>query len=94
VSVSELWRSLVCFLRRDRLSVELREEMQLHLELRERQLREAGVEPADASHLARRGFGNTTVLAERSRERWGWGGWSRLSRTFATRDGDCAGAPG
>ncbi|MQA91117.1 MAG: FtsX-like permease family protein [Gemmatimonas sp.] len=68
----EMWRRFRYFLGRDRLSAELQEEMRLHVERRESQLVEAGVDPREATAQARKEFGNETVLAERSREEWGW----------------------
>lgn len=69
----ELWRNLLYFLHRERNSAELREEMEFHLELRERQFRDQGIARTEAAARARRQFGNPTVIRERSRELWGWG---------------------
>jgi predicted permease len=68
-----LLRRIAFLLRRGRAVRELDEEMQLHLELRERQLREQGMAPAEAARAARLRFGNRTNLNERSQDTWGWG---------------------
>jgi predicted permease len=72
MSPGELWRKLWFLLRRSEHLNELDEEMRLHLELRERQLREQGVAPDEAFYTARRQFGNVTQVSERSQGAWGW----------------------
>ncbi len=69
--LSRFLRRLRFFLRRDRLDDELRDEMALHVELRTRDLLEAGLAPADARQAAIRRFGNATWLREESRAMWG-----------------------
>jgi predicted permease len=73
-----LLRRLRYFLRRDRLSDDLAEEMRLHLELREEALRRSGVDAADAKGAAQRRFGNRTAHHQASREMWGLGGLDRF----------------
>ncbi|HEV2297996.1 MAG TPA: ABC transporter permease [Candidatus Acidoferrales bacterium] len=56
---------------------EMDEEMRLHLELRERELREKerhdkGVAAEKAYTEARKNFGNVLVMREASHEAWGW----------------------
>jgi putative ABC transport system permease protein len=65
-----LWRRLLFALRKDRMAEELEEEMRLHTELRARELRESGLNAADADYAARRRFGNRTLIGETSREMW------------------------
>lgn len=48
----------------------LREEMEIHLEMRIQELRESGMAESDASSAARRGFGNLTLQQEESRGTW------------------------
>lgn len=48
----------------------LREEMELHLEMKTRELMEDGMAEQDARHAARRQFGNPTARQEESRETW------------------------
>jgi predicted permease len=64
----ESWRRLRMWLSRGKLERELAEEMQLHLELAERDARARGEAPG----TARRRFGNRALAAEESREAWGW----------------------
>ena len=49
---------------------DLAEEMRLHLEERTEQLMSEGMSRTEAEQAARRAFGNTTLLEERSREVW------------------------
>jgi predicted permease len=48
----------------------LREEMELHLEMKTQELMEDGMAEQDARHAARRQFGNPTARQEESRETW------------------------
>jgi predicted permease len=48
----------------------LREEMELHLEMKTQELMEEGMTERDARHAARRQFGNPTARQEESRETW------------------------
>jgi predicted permease len=73
-----LLRRLWYFLRRDRLSAELAEEMRLHVELREEAMRQTGLDPEEARFAAQRRFGNRTNLHQRSRDMWGLGGLDRF----------------
>ena len=73
-----LLRRLRYFLRRDRLSADLAEEMRLHLELREEALRRSGVDDPDARLAAQRRFGNRTTHHQESRDIWGLGGLDRF----------------
>lgn len=57
---------------RDRSSADLESEMRLHLELRTARYREQGMSDRDARSTARKRFGNTLALQERSRDEWGF----------------------
>jgi putative ABC transport system permease protein len=70
--VGELWRRLLFRLQERRMDRELQQEMQFHLEMKERENRDAGMAAQNASYAARRQFGNVAALSERSREAWGW----------------------
>ncbi|MGH9352521.1 MAG: permease prefix domain 1-containing protein, partial [Terriglobia bacterium] len=70
--LGELWRRLVFFLRRGRLNRDLEDEMRLHQELRAKTHAEEGMAPEEARYRARREFGNTLLLRERSRDVWGF----------------------
>ncbi len=74
--LSQTFRRLALLFHRERLDRELREEMELHLELKAKALRqpargEAGLDEAEARAAAHRAFGNPLLLRERSREIWG-----------------------
>jgi macrolide transport system ATP-binding/permease protein len=56
------------------------EEIQFHLAMRQQRLIESGVPPADARRQARRQLGNATLIAESSREAWGWLWLERLGQ--------------
>ncbi|HUR19645.1 MAG TPA: ABC transporter permease, partial [Vicinamibacterales bacterium] len=68
--ISELWRRLKVFLRRDQWTQELDEEMRLHLELRAKANQESGMAAADAQLAAKRRFGNPVALRENTRDVW------------------------
>ncbi|HEV2665078.1 MAG TPA: permease prefix domain 1-containing protein, partial [Blastocatellia bacterium] len=69
--LSQLWRRLLFYLRRDRFDRELEEEMRLHLEMKAEENLAAGISLEEARYAARRQFGNQTLLREMSREMWG-----------------------
>jgi putative ABC transport system permease protein len=77
-----LARKLAYWFRRDKFTEDLREEMELHLHLRARKLREQGVREDDAPFAARRLFGNTTAHYEASAAVWGWESLERLLQDF------------
>ena len=70
--LAELARRLLMLLRRGRFDADLREEMLLHRELREREEIERGLSPQEAHYAVQRRFGNDLVLREESRDMWGW----------------------
>ena len=57
---------------RRRLTADLSEEMQQHLEEKIEALIADGIPRAEAIHAARRAFGNATLIEQRSREVWMW----------------------
>jgi predicted permease len=69
--LSQLWRRLLFYMRRDRFDRELEEEMRFHMEMKARENAEAGMEPLEARYAAKRQFGNQTLLLEVSRDMWG-----------------------
>jgi predicted permease len=69
--LSQLWRRLLFYLRRDRFDRELEEEMRFHIEMKAQVNAEAGMEPLEARYAAERQFGNQTLLREVSRDMWG-----------------------
>ena len=76
--IKELGRRLFMMLKREKLDRELEEEMQLHVDLRAEEYSERGVMSDDARAMARRRFGNATLLHEQSHEAWGWAWIDRL----------------
>jgi predicted permease len=70
--LSQLWRRLLFYARRDRFDRELEEEMRFHLEMKAQENAEAGMEPLEARYAAHRQFGNQTLLREVSRDMWGF----------------------
>ncbi|HKW35367.1 MAG TPA: ABC transporter permease [Candidatus Acidoferrum sp.] len=57
---------------RRQFDADLKEEMQLHLELRQQEHLESGMTADSARAAARRRFGNLTALSEKSHMAWGW----------------------
>src|SRR5687767_8450112 len=68
----ELVRRFRMLVSGSRFERDLDEEMGLHVELRERQLRADGLSPELAQTAARRRFGNMPRLREDSTDAWGW----------------------
>ena len=61
---------------------ELIEEMQAHLTLAEREATESGLTPKDGQAAARREFGNAGLVAEVTRDAWGWNWFVELLQDF------------
>src|ERR1700733_3184124 len=74
--------SIAKWFRRDRLDQELAEEMQEHIEERTADLIRDGMSAPEARDQARREFGNTTALGERSRDVWSWPALDDFLRTL------------
>jgi macrolide transport system ATP-binding/permease protein len=68
--LSQLWRRLLFYARRERFDRELEEEIRFHLEMKAQENVEAGVNSEEARYAAQRQFGNQTFLQEVSREMW------------------------
>src|SRR5215813_4320211 len=68
--LSQLWRRLLFYLRRDRFDRDLEEEMRFHLEMKAEENLAAGVSPEEARYAAQRQFGNQILLREVSRDMW------------------------
>src|SRR5215468_7201892 len=69
--LSQLWRRLLFYARRDQFDRELEEEMRFHLEMKAEENLAAGTSPEEARYAAQRQFGNQTLLREASRDMWG-----------------------
>ncbi len=72
----------------------VREEMDLHLELRARRLRESGYPALDAGFAARRQFGNAAVYQDQVNDLWGWTMWERWIQDIRYGARSLAKAPG
>ena len=70
--IAERARGLWMLLRRGKAENELREEMRLHRELRERELQGNGATVREARASTTRRFGSETLWRERARDAWGW----------------------
>src|SRR5262245_64537520 len=68
--LSQLWRRLLFYARRDRFDRELEEEMRFHLEMKAQENLAEETSPEEARYAARRQFGNQTLLREVSRDMW------------------------
>jgi predicted permease len=68
--LSQLWRRLLFYARRDRFDRELEEEMRFHLEMKAEENLAAGLSKEEARYAARRQFGNQTLLQEVSHDMW------------------------
>jgi predicted permease len=64
------WRRLRTLSTRKQLDRDLQDELAFHLAMREQQNRAQGFADKEAGYAARRYFGNTTAIKERSREMW------------------------
>ncbi|MHB8413483.1 MAG: ADOP family duplicated permease [Candidatus Acidiferrales bacterium] len=82
MTVGEMWRRLVFFVRRGQFHRDLEEEMDQHVAMKAHghlDLQE-GMPPGEARNAAHREFGNTLLLRERSRDQWGWSVIETLSQ--------------
>jgi putative ABC transport system permease protein len=83
----EFGRRLAMLFRRRRFDREIDDEMQLHIELREKDHAENGFSLQEAHSAARKKFGNALALREATRDSWGWAWLEHLSQDlrFALR---------
>lgn len=75
-------KRLMQFIRRRRLDRELDSEIEAHIHEVADELIEAGMPAEEAQHAARARFGNSTGIAERSREVWTFARLESLLRDF------------
>ncbi len=68
--LNELWHRLRALAKPKQLDRDLEDEVAFHLAMREQKNRAAGLDAAEARYAARRRFGNTTRVKERSRGMW------------------------
>jgi len=60
--LSQLWRRLLFYARRDQFDRELEEEMRFHLEMKAEENLAGGASPEEARYAAQRRFDNQTLL--------------------------------
>src|SRR3979490_757768 len=70
--IARFFKKAGMLLRREKFNSELEEEMSFHREQKEKELRDSGVAPDAAHHVASREFGNPTRLKEQSYEVMGF----------------------
>ncbi len=68
--LAESFRRIAALWRRDRISSDLEEEMQFHLEMKAQENRASGMSDEEAKRAARLDFGNPTLALEDSRAAW------------------------
>jgi predicted permease len=77
-----MWRWRIVFDRlkgrRVRQEEDLARELRDHVDLEAEEQQEAGIPSEEATYVARRAFGNTTLVTEDVRETWGWTWLERL----------------
>jgi len=83
--LAQFSRRLSMLFRRAQFDRELDEEMRLHIELREKEMREKGhgeygLSPEEAHMNARKQFGNALATRETGHEAWGWAWLEHLSQ--------------
>jgi predicted permease len=67
-----IWRRSAFFFRRGEFQRDLREEMDEHVRMKQKDLTGEGMPPDEALSAARRKFGNALLLREQSRDAWGF----------------------
>jgi predicted permease len=70
--LGELWRKALMFFRPKQFRDEIDEELQLHLAMKEADLRAAGLEENESRYAARVRLGNPILWREKSEDAWGW----------------------
>lgn len=68
--LNELWQRLRALAKPKQLDRDLEDEVAFHLAMREQKNRVAGLAPEEARYAARRQFGNTAHVKEKSRQMW------------------------
>src|SRR5262249_2662217 len=70
--LTQIWRRLLFYLRREQFDRELEEEMRFHQMMRVEENQDGEMSAEEARCAAQRQFGNRTMLKEESREMWGF----------------------
>jgi putative ABC transport system permease protein len=76
----EIARRLRMLMHRRQFDADLEDEMRLHMEMRQHEHLQSGMEADDARAAARRRFGNVTALKEISHMAWGWEWFEHLAQ--------------
>jgi predicted permease len=76
----ELARRVRMLMNRRQFDADLEEEMRLHVEMRQHEHLQSGMEADNARAAARRRFGNVTALKEISHTAWGWEWFEHLAQ--------------
>ena len=76
--IGGFWLRLCGLIWRKRLDRDLEDELQFHLEMRQRENEAAGMTPVEALQAARRRFGNDSAIKETGRDLFGFGPWERV----------------
>src|SRR6185437_6484352 len=76
------WRKLRRLFAGSQAERDLREETALHMALRAKQLREAGMSDAEARAESARQFGNRALVEEDVRDAWKWRWLEHAARDF------------
>jgi predicted permease len=76
----ELGRRIWMLAHRRQFDADLEEEMRLHLEMRQQEHLQWGMQEDDARAAARRRFGSVTALREMSHMAWGWEWFEHLAQ--------------
>src|ERR1700691_5234796 len=80
--VNEIWQRVRTLARSKQVERDLENEAAFHLAKRTQDNRAAGLDAEEAGYAARRQFGNSTILKERTRELWIFASLDRLWRDF------------
>src|SRR5262245_38877136 len=70
--MGSLWRRLRVWIGRTQFDGDLAEELELHHELKRRELIALGMEPERAGRESRRALGSLALALDRSRDVWTW----------------------
>src|ERR1700722_4934944 len=79
---NQIWLRLKALGKRRRLERELDDEVAFHLAMREKKNAAEGLPPDEERYAARRQFGNSAMLKERTREMWTFTSLETLWRDF------------
>jgi putative ABC transport system permease protein len=80
--MNEIWQRVRTLARSKQVERDLENEVAFHLAMRTQDNRAAGLDAEEAGYAARRQFGNSTILKERTRELWTFASLDRLWRDF------------